>query len=69
MVFRGRGGGGGARGRREGQVGQMEDGGTRHLGCCVVDVNELSANPEGLSAAGELPALCLSAASFFLVVP
>ncbi|XP_008418170.1 type II inositol 3,4-bisphosphate 4-phosphatase isoform X1 [Poecilia reticulata] len=29
----------------------MEDGGTRHLGCCVVDVNELSANPEGLSAA------------------
>uniref|UniRef100_A0A1A8I1N2 phosphatidylinositol-3,4-bisphosphate 4-phosphatase n=1 Tax=Nothobranchius kuhntae TaxID=321403 RepID=A0A1A8I1N2_NOTKU len=29
----------------------MEDG-TRHLGLCVVDMKELSASPEGLSAAG-----------------
>ncbi|KAM4594978.1 type II inositol 3,4-bisphosphate 4-phosphatase isoform 3-T3 [Fundulus diaphanus] len=35
----------------------MEDGGTQHLGCCVVDMKELSANPEGLSAAaGTIPA-------------
>ncbi|XP_047221658.1 type II inositol 3,4-bisphosphate 4-phosphatase isoform X3 [Girardinichthys multiradiatus] len=30
----------------------MEDGGTQHLGCCMVDMKELSANPEGLRAAG-----------------
>ena len=58
MVFRGGGrGGGGAGGRSEGQAGQMEDG-TQHLGHCMVDMKELSANPEGLTAAGELTALC-----------
>lgn len=59
MVFRGGGGrrGGGARGRTVGQAGQMEDG-TQHLGHCMVDMKELSASPEGLSAAGELTPLC-----------
>lgn len=59
MVFRGGGGrgGGGVGGRTEGQAGQMEDG-TQHLGHCMVDMKELSANPEGLTAAGELTALC-----------
>ncbi|KAG7221803.1 hypothetical protein INR49_016978 [Caranx melampygus] len=53
VVFRGGGGrgGGGARRRAEGQAGQMEDG-TQHLGHCMVDMKELSANPEGLTAAG-----------------
>lgn len=59
MVFRGGGGrgGGGAGGRADGQAGQMEDG-TQQLGHCMVDMKELSANPEGLTAAGELTALC-----------
>ena len=43
----------GAGGRIEGQTVQMEDS-SRHLGHCMVDMKELSANPEGLSAAGEL---------------
>lgn len=59
MVFRGGGGrgggGGGARGRSVGQARQMEDG-TQHLGHCMVDMKELSADPEGLSDAGELTA-------------
>lgn len=35
----------------------MEDS-TQHLGHCVVDMKELIANPEGLTAAGELTAMC-----------
>ena len=35
----------------------MEDS-TQHLRHCMVDMKELSANPEGLTAAGELTALC-----------
>lgn len=71
MVFRGGGGrgGGGARRRTEGQAGQMEDG-TQHLGHCTVDMKELSAIPEGLTAAGELTALCcLSVSSSSLLCP
>lgn len=56
VVFRGR-GGGGLRGGSEGHAAQMEDG-IQHLGHCMVDMKELSANPEGLSAAGELSAPC-----------
>ncbi len=63
MVFRGGGGRGGrgAGGRTEGKAGQMEDS-SRHLGHCMVDMKELSANPEGLTAAGEQTVLfvCLS---------
>lgn len=67
MVFRGGGGrgGGGAGGRTEGQAGQMEDG-IQQLGHCMVDMKELSANPEGLTAAGELTALCCL--SVFLLI-
>lgn len=59
MVFRGGGGRGGGEtgGRAKGQAGQMEDS-TQHLGHCVVDMKELIANPEGLTAAGELTAMC-----------
>lgn len=59
VVFRGGGGrgGGGAERRPEGQAGQMEDG-AQHLGHCIVDIKEMSADPEGLTAAGKLTALC-----------
>lgn len=50
-------GGGGDAGRRsEGQAERMEDS-AKHLGHCMVDMKELSANPEGLTAAGELNAV------------
>lgn len=59
MLFRGGGGrrGGGERGRTERQTGQMEDS-TQHLGHCMVDMKELSTNPEGVTTAGELIGLC-----------
>lgn len=66
MVFRG--GGGRAGGRSEGQAGQMEDG-TQHLGHCMVDMKELSASPEGLTAAGELTALCSPPLPLLRVLP
>lgn len=59
MVFRGRGGGGTGGRSAEGRARQMEDG-TQHLGHCMVDMKELSANPEGPNAAGELSAPSLS---------
>lgn len=58
VVFHG--GGGGAGGKSVGQAGQMEDS-IQHLGHCLVDMKELSANAERISTAGELPALVLSA--------
>ncbi|XP_015227145.1 PREDICTED: type II inositol 3,4-bisphosphate 4-phosphatase isoform X4 [Cyprinodon variegatus] len=42
----------------------MEDGGTQHLGCCVVDMKELSADPEGLSSAAGSSTLKLRQVEF-----
>lgn len=59
VVFRGGGRRGGKEtgGRTKRQSGQMEDS-TQHLGHCIVGMKELSVNPEGLTAAGELTAPC-----------
>lgn len=53
VVFRGGAGRRAGEGRKsDGKAGRMEDG-IQHLGHCIVDMKELSASPEGLSAAGE----------------